>query len=401
MTLRAFFLLAAIFVPHLARAMDPIVGPLALAPSHNIQSWTFASCESGASYRLVLINGPNNTPRVSRVLVRINNIWVVSSNDFGEQNDQLERVFTPLAQNTIEVKILGSDEARASVAIECAGGCLDITLAPLPSELVAEQLFVVRGSLLGAGAGSGPGPIGVAINGSPAEVTGDQFTGTARPLLGLSTLSVIATNTCGHRASSEFTVLGSPPTESSAWLQTSPAPRGLAPLELTLKVRSIEAPASISWDFDGDGIEDAATTENSVVANYPGAGVFVATARVTSAIGELAETSAVIRVDTPETLAPILQPIWDQFVFALASGDVAAASALAEGKRQHVVRAALESVRPDLLAISSALQGTLAITEVRNRRAFAVLAAAPPTRPEDIPIVFHVDTDGRWRIQSP
>lgn len=396
-----FLFLAAISLSRPAHAMEPIFGPLALTPANQVSASVFKSCETGAAFRLVAVNGPNGTARASGLMVRLNKAWLVSGPLFDEQVERLELPITVAAQNTIEIKVIGPPSAVVSVSIECSAGCLALTLAQLPPELVAESPFVVRGTIGGAIGGASEGPIGVTINGVAADLDQNNFAGIAHPPLGLSTLSIAATNACGHRATLTTDLVASPAADQVSWIQASPASRGLAPFQTTLKVRSFEDVSSISWDLDGDGVEDTMTTEASVVADYPNAGTFFPSARVTLESGGVLEATTVIHVDTRDTLALLVQPVWSQFVAALASGDVASAGALVESTKRATMIADLEAMRPQLATIAAALRGTVEIETVRNRRAFAVLRAGPPERPADFPVVFHVDADGRWRIQSP
>src|SRR3990167_9105604 len=91
--------------------------------------------------------------------------------------------------------------------------------------------------------------------------------------------------------------------EESLSLNAVPS-SGKAPLEVTFNLVSSEEILSVSWDFNGDGIEDS--TELAPTFVY-GAGTHIASANVTTASGSTI-VSTTITVDEPFSVSVIAAP---------------------------------------------------------------------------------------------
>lgn len=166
---------------------------------------------------------------------------------------------------------------------------------------------------------------------------------------------------------------------------------------------------SYSWDFDGDGRPDQATTTPSVSYGYRMAGLYLPTVTVTLQSGEVSgkEGSAgstlaagtVVNVLSYEAMSGLLGAKWADMKGALARGDI-------EGAVANFTESSRDSFRQQFTLLTKALpqivaeMGQATLVNIRSNRAIFDLRTIRNRKIYSFQLKFVRDGDGLWRIRG-
>lgn len=382
-----------------AQGMEPILGPLKVERTtgspHRFAA-ELSNCEPQARYELVVLNGnPDGPNRVSSASIRLNGVEVVRPADLNQRVSRVARAAAIAPANRLEVELASQPGSFLTVSVECTASCLGIEiLSPIPNSTV-QGSAVVTGRVT-----SSAGEIGVLVNGLPVPTHDTTFAGRAARLdSGPNTIEAVAVNACLHRAAASIQVTAEED-ESPIHLMASPV-TGTAPLAVSLwtDLDPIPAIAAVEWDFEGDGVVDAAGASPGELTHvYPAAGLFLPTVTLTDLQGNRWSGRSVVQALSPEGVTELAERKWVGLQDALARGDVAGALRFVAGSKREVYRDAFEALSPALVQVAEALDDGLELRSVRAGKAVFTAHAVVDGVAREVWMELVQDTDGLWRI---
>jgi hypothetical protein len=330
----------------------PLFGPekfVRMAGSSETASRTFAACNTGASYRLVVENGIGGESRISSATVSLNGVEVVRPSDLSQKTKRIEKEVTLRGENTLSVRLASNPGGFLTISLFCASGCLDVAItSPNPDSTENRNKMLVQGSLVNASGETGVVQTATGAGGETvelAQVQGSLFAGLVPLQPGENTLAVTASDACGYRVRKDVVVHTDGAQETvrlNAWPGSGVLPAAAAAFEVTLEAEtSLPSPASrYAWDFDGDGAaEQTGSDLTKTVARYQTSGLYLPTVTVTDAQGSLYRDTAVVLVLSQEEMDVLLQGKWEGMRNALVNGDIDAALGYIEGGAGEQVQA--------------------------------------------------------------
>lgn len=410
--LGALFLLALV-APHGTQAESlPLFGPekfIRETGAPDISTRTFPACNTGAIWRLVVVNGAENKDRLSSATVTLNGVDVIRPNDLNQRVERIEKEVTLHGENTLAVRLAGSPGGLLTVSLVCASGCLDVTMtAPAPDSTVNRARTLVQGSLINASGETGVVLTSVGSAGESnnlAQVQGDRFAGLVPLQTGENTLTATATDACGYRVSKTIVVQTDTTQESvrvSAWPDSGVLPTGDAALEVTLEATTnLPHPtANYAWDFDGNGTpEQSGNDLAKVVAQYAAPGLYLPVVTVTDTLGNSYQETAAVLVLSQEEMNTLLQGKWTDMQNALVNGDINAALRNFDGGQESKYKRALEKLKDKFAEIFTADERLDFVSAYGNRIEYENIVVEGD-KAFSYPIVFVRDENGLWKIRQ-
>ncbi|MGH9203467.1 MAG: hypothetical protein ACRD2A_19770, partial [Vicinamibacterales bacterium] len=175
-------------------------------------------------------------------------------------------------------------------------------------------------------------------------------------------------------------------------------PGGIAPHVVTFG--SSSAPAgSLELDVDGDGSVDfSGTTLDGLPFVYAQPGVYVATLHVRTADGQVFTFRTSVEVYDRALLDARLRAVWTGFKDALRSGNVTQAVSFIHGNRRARWQESLAQVGPDVLATIDGVFTNIDLIGAGAGGAEYEMLREEGGQVVSYPVVFVVDSDGRWRL---
>jgi hypothetical protein len=376
----------------------------------NEHRMTFETCDTSGSYRLVVDNGVDGSPRVSSGRILLNGALVVTEADLNQQVERLTRPVVLRDANVLELRMAGGPGGRLRLTVEGYRRCLKVrVVSPLPGAVLREPWVVVQGDLEGRGVAGVRLRVVLPIRGVPletvvpAEVNMGRFAAWVPLAPGEVHITALATDDTGRVAEDRLlvTVQPDPPdNDRPARLEASPLV-GFAPHVVTFLGREATDPDIdlLELDVDGDGLPDYHLTDfaaapHQVTHAYAAEGLYVATMRVRHA-----PTGRVLTASVPINVvpAPDLTALWHGFLAALARGDRdAVLRMLAIEERERYGRV-LDDLGPDLGALATEFQAFTPGT-IRPGYATGSVIRVRDGISEAFVISFVRDADGVWRI---
>lgn len=268
-------------------------------------------------------------------------------------------------------------------------------LSPADGAVVPGEHVFVRGTY------SGPANTAVTVNGVVAIVDGAHFYANDVPLsVGANKITAVAATLRGRPAMDVSTVTRSGDTILDF---NATATNGSAPLatRFAFGFDSGNPIASISIDYEGDGVVDLVTADPAVLLThiYAQPGVYLPQLTVTDASGAVYVKTYAIQVVNTDAIAAIAESLFTGLRQDLACGDVhAALGYLTAGARERYrpVFKKLGPHFPRILAEWSPLQRSIVTAEYAE---YAVNRAINGENRIFL-IYFVQDADGVWRIES-
>jgi hypothetical protein len=243
---------------------------------------------------------------------------------------------------------------------------------------------------------------GVTINGVAALVHGEQFVASQVPLQeGENILSVLATDSAGHSASTFVTVY-SEATEVSLRL-TADTSSGLAPFETTLRLEGNAPITASTLTVTGPGNAEVVPglDATTYLVRLTAVGLYVVNAAASDEAGNQYTHSLALLVMDRTALDTALRARWDGMKQALSNQDTSAAVSFFADETKALYQELFTLLSPqlpqlvqDMQAIElMAVEGQSAQYRIRRHELYG---GQPLT--VTYYIYFRVDGDGLWKI---
>jgi hypothetical protein len=273
---------------------------------------------------------------------------------------------------------------------------LEITVtSPLDGEIMSRSKIMVRGTVR-----SDANDIGITVNGIFANIRGTEWVANNVPLtIGENTITAVATDSSGSKASKSFTVTTNPIIQSVGL--SANATSGITPLRLFFSVSTVGfTPVSYQMDFEGDGIVDyTGATLDDIDYTYTAEGIFYPTITVTDDQGNIySDTIAITGLSRTE-IDTLLRTKWERMKGALSQGDIEGAlsyfdDSTKSGYKEHFT--VLSQVIPQIVQELNDIQ---LIGMMTNAIEYDIRATRNGTE-YSFYLLFVRDEDGLWKIRS-
>jgi hypothetical protein len=351
----------------------------------------FPACQPGMGGQLRVENGPNGQTRVTLAVLVLNQRETVVMLE--GQPRVVERAVRLAASNTLLVWMIGPPGATLAVSVTSAGACLDVAItSPPPGASVPEGPLQVRGTV------QGPPDLGVAVNGVPAAVSGEEFVAILAVTPGPTELTATVTAPDGSTAiaSESITIVEAP--ETAVHLLSSPS-GGLPPLTVGFSLSSLAGITSVKLDLEGDGsVEFEGPSLDGQEFTYGQPGVYAATVQATDIGGQMHSAMTVIEVYDGPALERRLQAVWGGFKDAVRLGDVTRAVSFLHSETRDAYADQLRLLRPQTLAGIDAYLTAIQLVEVGPKGAEYEMLRDRDGVTLSFAVWFRVDEDGIWRL---
>lgn len=295
---------------------------------------------------------------------------------------------------TVRATDRGGNQAEASTDIEVLRQIqLQIT-SPTNGAVVSQSPMLVKGIVT-----NNLREVGVVINGSIAQVNGDQFAGEIYLQEGQNTITVTATDGAGLEVSASISVTLAP-ASSSLSLTAIPA-SGIEPLEVTLEVETFlpNPVAAYQWDIDGNGtIDTSGATLSTITNTYPNPGLYFPMVIVIDTLNNQYEATAVVSVLSATTIDALLRAKWNEMKLALGQGDIEKALSYIASSSKVMYRYNLE-LMASFLSIIAQDMGNIALIDIGDNVAEYEMTATQDGQTFSFYVEFVKDEDGIWRIR--
>ena len=307
-----------------------------------------------------------------------------------------EATVTLQADNTLAVTTLsGPSGSTLAVSILSEIACVDVRIiSPTPNLEVPQGPLVVRGTVP-AIAG-----VGVTVSGVPAAIAGSAF-GVIVPVdTTVSELVALAVAPDGTRGEVHQALLVSGD-EQPVILRSTPR-SGPAPLNVGFNISSTVAVTSIALDPLGSGTPTfLGPTLEGQTFSYPTPGLYYPVATVTDDHGAVYTATTLVNVQNFPTLDGQLQAKWAALRTALAQGNVPAATSIFTLRARAVYADQFNALAGvGALAQVAADLGSLSLVRIRDGAVEYELRAVQDGVEYSFQVLFILDEDGIWRLDS-
>lgn len=355
----------------------------------------FTACDPTGSFRLTVVNGPADQPRVTSASIALNGLEVVTQSEF---NDQVAQIQKPLAgvgaTNSLTVRLTAKPTGAILLTVDGDQNCLGITIVSPRTGDVVQSPLLVRGQARA----SGTGDVGVTVNGRPAVVTGDSWAAVALLEPGPRTITADLNDASGllARATVDVEVAAAPVT-----LRVGAAPAaGIAPLAVALSAVADGPAALYQWDVDGNGTIDASGPALDTVSfTYTAPGLYLPTVVVTDPQGGTTTARGAVTVLAQADLVAMLESKWQALKDALRAGDVPRALGFIAAARRSQYDAVFRNLTVPLSAIDQVLTD-LRFVQARGSTAEFEMLRTDARGELSYLVRFVVDEDGIWRLRD-
>ena len=265
--------------------------------------------------------------------------------------------------------------------------------SPSDGETINKAKIIVKGTVK-----SDTKDIGITVNGTIAEITGNEWIANNVPLtVGSNIITATATDSTGNTDTKAITVTTddtAQPLELSANITS-----GIAPLTTYFSASSSTfTPVSYQMDFEGDGIVDyTGSTFEDITHTYTTEGVFYPIITVSDKQGNIYSDTIAITAMNKTEIDALLKGKWEGMKGAMATGDInEALNYFAKGSREEY----REIFGLLVLQFPSLVSGMREITMIEVVGNVAEYYIKRLQRGVDISyfIYFMKDEDGTWRI---
>ena len=338
-------------------------------------------------------SGPAGRGRVTMAVVVLNQRETVVMLEAPGQPRVRERPVQLAATNTLLVWMIGPPGAALAVSVASAGACLEVAITtPPPGAVVPEGLVHVRGTV------QGPRDLGVAVNGVPATVHGNEFLAVLPVVPGPTEVAAVATAPDGSTVEVRQPLTVTEAAEQVLRLLPHP-PGGISPLSVGFSLSSLVGLTDVKLDVEGNGsIEFEGPSLDGEAFTYGQPGMYLATVHATDIDGHVHSTTAVVEVYDRAALDRRLQAVWGGFKDAVRLGDVTSAVALLHSESRDAYADQLRLLRPQTLAAIDSYLTSIQLLEVGPRGAEYEMLRDRDGTTLSFAVWFRVDQDGIWRL---
>ena len=370
----------------------------------NLYTATIDNCNPGATYNLAVINGQNGEDVISSASIVLNGVEVVRENEFNQRIERIEKTVTLQPENILNIRLASGPGGFVTVNIFCSANCpaIEIT-SPEDLSAVNKSEAIVSGLLHNAS-----GETGVAITNRDvqvlSQVQGENFSGIVPLQSGSNTIIATAADACGLKVKDTVTV-NTDTVEEPVGLTVSPSSGVLSAtgtFEVTFEAEVyIPNPVSnYSWDFNGDGvIEREGAGLATVIASY-GQGLYFPAVTVTDTLGNTYTETTVVNVLSRAEVDTMLKGKWAGMKGELVSGDINNALGFFLKSSQERYREGLEVLKSQMGTIFGRPEELLLEDVVDGVATYENIVTEDDGITYSYPVIFILDEDGLWRIQS-
>lgn len=390
---------------------NPVFGPnkyTRTTGQPNNYTDTFESCNTGATYNLIVENGESGKDKISSASIKLNGSEIVKESEFNQKVEKIQKTVILQKENTLNVKLSSSPSGLIKISIYCNSGCLEVKItSPTTGTTINKSKTIIQGNLSNT-----YGETGVTIqsSGTDGQVSGlSQIQGTAFagiiPLQqGQNTITVQATDACGYKATDTVTVqtdtLQEPirltATPSSGILNTE----GILPVTFEAEASLPNPVSNYTWDLNGDGIPDqTGVTLSKVTANYQYVGLYFPKVTITDTQGNIYEETTIVNVLSKEEMDALLKGKWMSMINALNSGDTTKALSQISSNSQAAYKTmfgVLSSQLPSILVTAREFN----LIKITDNVAKYKLLTSESGKTYSYEVIFIRDNDGLWKIKE-
>src|SRR5262245_34060319 len=174
------------------------------AGAPNVHRVSFRTCNTAGSYRIVVENGVEGSPRVSSGRILLNGVPVITESDLNQQVGSVVRAVALAVSNTLEIRLAGGPGGRFRVTIDGYRHCLSVRItAPVAGAVLTEPATVVEGEVVTAGTPGVQLRLRLPIRGQtletmvPVQVNGRRFAAWVPLAPGSVQIAAVATDDTG------------------------------------------------------------------------------------------------------------------------------------------------------------------------------------------------------------
>ncbi|MBI5747969.1 MAG: hypothetical protein HZA00_02510 [Nitrospinae bacterium] len=167
---------------------------------------SFNLCATTGEYKLIVDNGYHGTAQI-----KINGRELIEEDTFRNGLASIERAITlSQGEHRIDIEVKGKPGAFITVSIECLNGCLEPKITfPSIGSIINNSDAVVLGSLSNLNGEGGITIQSSGVNGQVsglAQTQGINFASIVPLQQGQNTITAIATDACGYKATDTITI---------------------------------------------------------------------------------------------------------------------------------------------------------------------------------------------------
>ncbi len=353
----------------------------------------FPACQPDAGGQMRIESGPGGRGRVTMAVVVLNQRETVVMLEAPGQPRVRQRPVQLAASNTLLVWMIGPPGAALGVSITSAGSCFEVAItSPAPGAVVPEGLLLVQGTV------AGPPDLGVAVNGIPAAIHGDEFLAMLPVVPGPTEVVAVATAPDGSSVEVRQPLTVFEAAEAVVRLLPNP-PGGVPPLSVGFSLSSLVGLTDVKLDVEGNGsIEFEGPSLDGETFTYDQPGVYQATVHATGVDGQVRSATTLVEVYDRTALDRRLQAVWGGFKDAVRLGDVMGAVSLLHSECRDAYADQLRLLRPQTLAGIDAYLTSIQLVEVGPRGAEYEMLRDRDGTTLSFAIWFRIDQDGIWRL---
>lgn len=399
-----------VFSPPSYASSNPVFGTnkyIRTTGSPNNYTDTFESCNTGATYNLIIENGESGKDKISSASIKLNGSEIVKESEFNQKVEKIQKTIILQKENTLSVKLSSSPSGLIKISIYCNSGCLEVKItSPTTGTTINKAKTIILGNL-----SSLYGETGVTIQSSGtggqvsglSQIQGTAFAGIIPLQQGQNTITVQATDACGYRATDTVTI-NTEAFQENIRLTVVPN-SGIPDLIVNLKVEvyTTNPITTYQWDVNGDGGIDLTGNYPEIVNTYQTTGLYFPTVIAIDNQNNTYTETAIVNVLSREEMDTLLKGKWEGMKEKLGQGDVEKALEYfhngSQGKYKEIFQL-LSNELPTIIANMQEIQliyikGDIAKYRIRREQEInGVLQTITYY------IYFVRDENGLWKIES-
>jgi hypothetical protein len=350
--------------------------------------------------KLIVINGDESgNNRVSSASVTINNVEIISPNNFNQKFEFLEIPISLSESNSISIRLTSSPLSYITLKI-MQEIPLDVSIvSPLDGEIISGPDVMVKGTIINPANNE----IGINANGIVALVCDNQFVANHVPLQdGENIINVTLTDIDGNTLTKSVTVNKSVLEENYLRI-TAVSESGVSPLEATLKIEGSFGFADSSLTITGP--------DQVTILDHPGPeeytvqmtaeGIYFFTAEANDALDTAYGDTVAVAVYNKEEIDALLRSKWESMKSALINQEIEKALQYFADDNRELYREIYTDLGSNLPQIINEMNDIQVIV-VEDGIAKYRIRKNELHKGDVYPITYYIyfiqDNDGLWRL---